>query len=630
MHLSSRWLFVRSFILPVLNTYFNNVLRVSSLTNVRLNSAAVSIAEPEIESISPLMRGKWKDVPGESENECFNLDRQSSKHHRASITSRRLSGRASVEFLRQSKRISESSANPGESGNESSASNRPSVSRSSTEEELLARVSQWLQQERARRSAANQERVPDGEQQLLVDMLDGSAPPKERRLSDVSEGTRALDELQKILEQSMSFRKLPTLGYRKPAPKSPRIAAKLRRTSSIVTSSDTDYFDEPIVPSCDAVLDNTKTLTYTSRTPSISAKDARPLMRRVSSAKMEDVWKTFKFEIVRLTHTLRIKGWRRVPMEKSSEIEVERLSGALTNAVYVVSPPKNLPHRLDHADGNESHTPKPRRPPQKLLLRIYGAQVDHLIDREAELAILRRLARKHIGPRLLGTFANGRFEQFLHAQTLTAKDIRDKEMSRQIAKRMRELHEGIDLLPEEREGGPIVWKNIESWTKRCSMLVQWLDSQVFNASCFSSQPQKFVCGTPWSLFQSTLTKYKSWLYAQYGGLQAVKDRLVFAHNDVSEPPGHNPLSTQTNLTPLRRPNTATSSGSPPRANHPSSSPQTSTSASSSSTSSTPTRTRLASNSQTTSRNGATITTTRRRRTRAARPCTRLPASRKGF
>ena len=536
MHLSSHWLFVRSFILPVLNKYFNNVLRVSSLTNVRLNSAAVSIAEPEIESISPLMRGKWKDVPGESENECFNLDRQSSKHHRASITSRRLSGRASVEFLRQSKRVSESSANPGESGNESSVSNRPSVSRSSTEEELLTRVSQWLLQERARRSAANQERVPDGEQQLLVDMLDGSAPPKERRLSDASEGTRALDELQKILEQSMSFRKLPTSGFRKPAPKSPRIAAKLRRTSSIVTSSDTDYFDEPIVPSCDAVLDNTKTLTYTSRTPSISAKDARPLMRRVSSAKMEDIWKTFKFEIVRLTHTLHIKGWRRVPMQKSSEIEVERLSGALTNAVYVVSPPKNLPHRLDHADGNESHTPKPRRPPQKLLLRIYGAQVDHLIDREAELAILRRLARKHIGPRLLGTFANGRFEQFLHAQTLTAKDIRDKEMSRQIAKRMRELHEGIDLLPEEREGGPIVWKNIESWTKRCSTLVQWLDSQVLNASCFSSQPQKFVCGTPWSLFQSTLTKYKSWLYAQYGGLQAVKDRLVFAHNDVSETP----------------------------------------------------------------------------------------------
>jgi len=213
-------------------------------------------------------------------------------------------------------------------------------------------------------------------------------------------------------------------------------------------------------------------------------------------------------------------------MEKSGEIEVERLSGALTNAVYVVSPPKNLPHRLDHADND---TPKPRRPPQKLLLRIYGAQVDHLINRETELAILRRLAKKHIGPRLFGTFANGRFEEFLHARTLTAKDIRDKEMSRQIAKRMRELHEGIDLLPEEREGGPIVWKNIEGWTNRCSMLVQWLDSQVLNTSS-----QKFICGTTWTFFQATVAKYKDWLYGQYGGSKAVKDRLVFSHNDVSK------------------------------------------------------------------------------------------------
>src|SRR5215469_574948 len=110
------------------------------------------------------MRGKWKEVPGESENENFNLDRQSSRHHRASIGNRRPSGRASVEFLRQSKRATESSANLGESGNESSVSNRPSVSRSSTEEELLARVGQWLQQERARRSAAKKITLPNGEQ----------------------------------------------------------------------------------------------------------------------------------------------------------------------------------------------------------------------------------------------------------------------------------------------------------------------------------------------------------------------------------------------------------------------------------------------------------------------------------
>lgn len=489
---------------------------------------AVSIAEPEIESISPSMCGRWKEVPVDSEGECFNLDRASSKHHRTSIPGKRLSGRPSIEFLKQSRCTMESSATPGESGNESSASARPSFSRSSADEELFARVGQWLQLERARRSAAKQ-RVEEA-QPPAGDTLDGITSQRERRASDASEGTAALDELQKILERTMSFSKLPIAGYRRTAPRSPRLMAKLRRPSSVAASSDTDYFEEPVVPSSDVVLDNTRTLACTTKTPLMPAKDARPMMRRVSSAKMEDAWKTFKFEIVRLAHTLHIKGWRRVPMELSTGIEVERLSGALTNAVYVVSPPKDLPPVTPgRVDSNDSQ-PRPRKPPPKLLLRIYGAQVDHLINRESELAILRRLAKKHIGPRLLGTFANGRFEEFFHARTLTARDIRDKDMSRQIAKRMRELHEGIDLLPEERSAGPFVWKNIQSWTKRCGMLVHWLDEQV---SKTGRQPPVFVCGTEWDMFFMVMQKYKAWLYQQYGGDSKVKERLVFAHNDVS-------------------------------------------------------------------------------------------------
>jgi len=472
------------------------------------------------------MRGKWKDAPGESEGEYFNLDRQPSRHHRTSIPGKRLSGRPSAEFLKQSKRTPENSTTPAESGNESSASARPSVSKSMADDELFARVGQWLQQERARRFAAKLER--EDEQLTPADAVAGDGK-RERRSSDASEGASALDELQKILDRAMSFSKLTAPSYRRQTPRSPRIPAKLRRPSSIFASSDTDYLEEPIVPSCDVVLDNTKTLTYTSKTPLLSAKDGALTMRRVSSAKVDDVWKSFKFEIVRLAHTLRIKGWRRVPMELSANIEVERLSGALTNAVYVVSPPRDLPPISPlRGDSNDSN-PRPRRPPPKLLLRIYGSQVDHLIDRESELAILCRLAKKHIGPRLLGTFANGRFEEFFHAKTLTAKDIRDKEMSRQIAKRMRELHEGIDLLPEERSRGPFVWKNISNWTKRCSMLVHWLDEKALKAG--EAQP-KFVCGTQWDFFFNTVHKYKEWLYQQYGGEDKVNERLIFAHNDV--------------------------------------------------------------------------------------------------
>lgn len=176
---------------------------------------------------------------------------------------------------------------------------------------------------------------------------------------------------------------------------------------------------------------------------------------------------------------------------------------------------------------------------RKLLLRIYGPQVEHLIDREAELQILRRLARKRIGPRLLGTFSNGRFEEFFHAKTLTFHDLRVPETSIQIAKRMRELHEGIELLRKEREDGPFVWRNWDKWVERCEQVVSWLDQQILeNKSDHASPPSDtwrqrgLVCGVEWPVFRRTIEKYRIWLEEQYGGIQNVNKRLVFAHNDV--------------------------------------------------------------------------------------------------
>jgi choline kinase len=178
--------------------------------------------------------------------------------------------------------------------------------------------------------------------------------------------------------------------------------------------------------------------------------------------------------------------------------------------------------------------------PRKLLLRIYGPQVEHLIDRESELKILQRLARKRIGPRLLGTFTNGRFEEFLHAKALTAQELRQADTSKQIAKRMRELHEGIDLLKEEREAGPFVWQNWDKWVQRCEQVVTWLDQQVKESTQDSTQSpadkwkkRGLVCGVEWPVFRDTVVKYRKWLEDQYGGIDKINERLVFAHNDVS-------------------------------------------------------------------------------------------------
>lgn len=161
---------------------------------------------------------------------------------------------------------------------------------------------------------------------------------------------------------------------------------------------------------------------------------------------------------------------------------------------------------------------------------MYGAQVSHLIDRTTELSILRRLARKKIGPRLLGTFENGRFEEFLNADTLTKDDIRHPETSTQIAKRMRELHEGVDLEKSEIRAGPVVWLNWEKWVGRARGIMEAVEGRM--------EKRKGKGGVvAWKVFEEAVGRYRKWLVERYGGEEEIRNELVFAHNDVSFPSG---------------------------------------------------------------------------------------------
>lgn len=411
---------------------------------------------------------------------------------------------------------------------------------------LVGQVTTWIRDERAKRHArkaqrggrankAESERV-DGEDDIVVPKRRGSASSTE---------SVDLSKLEQIIKESLHIdRSSKRRGSVQLARKRPSVKDLHRASSSRgAASSDTDYHDgDVLVPSAEAWLDNTKTLSYTGGGASESSED----LSLTESSKSRDGWTTFKYEIVRLTHTLRLKGWRRVPMDMSSEIDVERLSGALTNAVYVVSPPQNLPQqRPSSSTGNEEIKYTHRPPPPRLLLRIYGPQVEHLIDREAELQILRRLARKHIGPRLLGTFNNGRFEEFFHARALTPNELRNPDTSKQIAKRMRELHEGVDLLERERDEGAFVWRNWDKWQQRVEDVVSWLDSQILNRMPGTAitgphawKGRGLICGTEWAVFKQTLEKYRVWLEAQYGQPSRLRERYVFAHNDVIIPSFH--------------------------------------------------------------------------------------------
>ncbi|KAI9816658.1 MAG: hypothetical protein M1832_005044 [Thelocarpon impressellum] len=434
---------------------------------------------------------------------------------------------------------------------------------------LVAQITDWLKHERARRvarkakgEASKGEALPGVK--ALTAVVDSASPitgaSRERRFSDSSQGSEALERLEEILKESLSLgenfpKTSSTPGSEKrPSPsrrRRPSISRKLKRNST-AGSSDSEYIEaDVLVPSCDVVLDNSRTLTYTGGAASSQTDLSNPSER---ASKDREGWKTFKSEIVRLAHTLRLKGWRNVPQDLAGEVSVERLSGALTNAVYVVAPPKDLPPP-QRQESDSNLTLGGRRAPPKLLLRIYGPQVEQLIDRESELQILRRLARKSIGPRLLGTFKNGRFEQFFNAQTLTAHDLRVPATSVQIAKRMRELHDGIELLEEERDAGPFVWRNWDKWLDKCGAVVSWLDRKIVTGTQGKERSKLdawkkrgLLLGVEWPVFKEAVERYRRWLYERYGGEAGIRPKLVFAHNDTQygnllrlQPSGESPL-----------------------------------------------------------------------------------------
>lgn len=131
----------------------------------------------------------------------------------------------------------------------------------------------------------------------------------------------AFEGLEKILTDH------PIVKHQRPVfpgPKRLSSSRRIRHLSLISHASDTEHSgDDPIIPATDEVLDNSKTVGNNG------IRDAGD-------------WLSFKNEIIKLAHTLRLKGWRRIALNAGDDIRVERLSGALTNAVYVVIPTRDV------------------------------------------------------------------------------------------------------------------------------------------------------------------------------------------------------------------------------------------------------------------------------------------------
>ncbi|KAI3961548.1 hypothetical protein MKW92_032742 [Papaver armeniacum] len=78
---------------------------------------------------------------------------------------------------------------------------------------------------------------------------------------------------------------------------------------------------------------------------------------------------------------------------------------------------------------------------------------------EVEINTFECMSKHGQGPRLLGRFSNGRIEEFIHARTLSAHDLRDPEISSLIASKLKEFHK-VEM------SGPknvVLWNRLRNW-----------------------------------------------------------------------------------------------------------------------------------------------------------------------
>ncbi|KIK95624.1 hypothetical protein PAXRUDRAFT_140271 [Paxillus rubicundulus Ve08.2h10] len=217
---------------------------------------------------------------------------------------------------------------------------------------------------------------------------------------------------------------------------------------------------------------------------------------------------SFATQLVSVLVGLRVPAWCTAQLNPTM-LSVRKVSGSLTNAVYFVSCPS-------------SSVPT-------VLLRIYGPSSSSLISRSRELHTLHILSsRYHIGPRIYGTFSNGRIEEYFDSVTLVPSDLRDETISRWIGARMAELH-SVEISAVE---GPLTVSSLEgkSWKIGVKRNVKaWLPAaREVLAHPNVDEGDRVALGL--DAFNEQWAQYIRWL--SHIEKTEGANRRVFAHNDA--------------------------------------------------------------------------------------------------
>lgn len=153
-------------------------------------------------------------------------------------------------------------------------------------------------------------------------------------------------------------------------------------------------------------------------------------------------------------------------MDDMETLQVIQLSGAMTNEVYQLNWPTKNGEVI-----------------RKVLVRVYGEGVDVFFNRDDEIRTFEFLSDHGQGPRLLGRFPDGRVEEFIHARTLRAGDLRDPEISALIAAKMREFHK----LEIPGPKNVLLWERMRNWLSQANRLCSPQDAKEFGLDTLAEE-----------------------------------------------------------------------------------------------------------------------------------------------
>lgn len=190
-------------------------------------------------------------------------------------------------------------------------------------------------------------------------------------------------------------------------------------------------------------------------------------------------------------------AWKKIT---AADVEVNRISGGLSNWLYLV--------RLRKTINNSVEVPK------EILLRLYGQShgecgVQHLIS---ESVIFALLSERKLGPRLHGVFAGGRIEEYVPARPLRLSEMKIPKISSLIVEKMVALHSLS--LPLSREP-TWLWETCKRWL-----------NEIGDINALEHKNCKLR-----TLLKTDLYNEVKWLRNHFGKFSCP---IVFCHNDMQE------------------------------------------------------------------------------------------------